>query len=220
MTIRTFAVALVVLLAAIPLHADIIHVPGDFPTIQLGIDAANEHDTVLVKPGLYAENISVIGCNIVLASLFLTTADTIYIFSTTIDGGLSGPVIMNAGLDTTAMIVGFTIQNGYSDKGAGIYCDYYSTPIISYNIIRENVATYYGGGVYCRRSEAIIRNNTICENFADYLGGGICCENANPEISHNHIMNNTSCFGGGIGCHDISWPTIRSNVIVGNTADP
>ena len=40
-----------------PAPADIIHIPGDYPTIQEGIDAANEYDTVLVKPGFYEENI-------------------------------------------------------------------------------------------------------------------------------------------------------------------
>ena len=35
----------------------VINVPGDFPTIQAGIDAANNDDTVEVSPGTYFENI-------------------------------------------------------------------------------------------------------------------------------------------------------------------
>ncbi len=42
---------------AIRVNAAIIHVPGDQPTIQGGIEAASNWDTVLVAPGTYSENV-------------------------------------------------------------------------------------------------------------------------------------------------------------------
>jgi hypothetical protein len=77
----------------------------------------------LVQPNTYYENINFNGHNIVLGSLFLTTGDTSYIDSTIIDGGSVDVVVfIMSGEDSTAMLVGFTIQNGYAQNGGGIYC--------------------------------------------------------------------------------------------------
>ena len=63
----------------ISISATIINIPADYSTIQEGIDASSDGDTVLVQPDTYVENINFNGHNIVLGSLFLTTGDTSYI---------------------------------------------------------------------------------------------------------------------------------------------
>jgi len=117
------------LLFATVSFATIINVPGDYPTIQSGIDAASNGDTVLVTPGTYIENINYNGKNIVVGSLYLTTQDTSYISSTMIDGNQSGLVVtfMNRE-DTSAVLTGFTIQNGSAGHGGGIRCVNNSSP--------------------------------------------------------------------------------------------
>jgi hypothetical protein len=57
-----------------------IHVPADRPTIQAGVNAANNGDTVLVSPGTYNENIDFLGKAITVTSSGGPA-------STTIDGG-------------------------------------------------------------------------------------------------------------------------------------
>ncbi|MDH4035852.1 MAG: hypothetical protein OEV80_18825, partial [candidate division Zixibacteria bacterium] len=59
------SVAMLVLCAG-ALNAATIHIPTDQSTIQAGIDAASDGDTVLVAPGLYTENIVFGGHSIVL----------------------------------------------------------------------------------------------------------------------------------------------------------
>ncbi len=235
-----FALALNVF-AYLPVYATIINVPDDYPTIQEGIDASIDGDTVLVQPGTYVENINCNGHKVVLASLLLTTGDTSHVSSTIIDGNSSDRVItLENGEDSTTVICGFTIKNGFALSGSGIYCGDNSSPTIRDNRITENSADANGGGIYCFRSSPIIIRNTIRENSAgglyglgggvycnesdppiqdnkitDNYGSGICCEDANPLIRNNLISDN---LGNGIICRSGSFAIISGNIISGNTA--
>ena len=68
------------------LHAQVINVPADQPTIQPGINAAGNGDLVLVAPGTYYENIRFMGKAITVASHFINSGDTNDINNTIIDG--------------------------------------------------------------------------------------------------------------------------------------
>ncbi len=149
----------------LPAFATIINIPDDYPTIQEGIDSSTDGDTVLVQPGTYVENINFNGHNITLGSLFLTTRDTTYISQTAIDGDSSGSVVtFEAGEDSSTILTGFTIQNGFSEGGGGIYCEN-SNPIINKNRIVGNIGCW-GGGIACQSSNPIIMDNYIYENMA------------------------------------------------------
>ena len=66
---------------------------GNFATIQEGINASTNSDTVLVYPGTYFENINYNGKNITVTSLYLTTHDEQYINQTIIDGNQNGSCV-------------------------------------------------------------------------------------------------------------------------------
>ena len=209
--------------------ANVINVPGDFSTIQAGIEASADNDTVLVQPGTYQENLNFNGHNIVVGSLFLTTEDDAYIVTTIIDGNQTGSVVIFASSESEqARLIGFTIQNGLADDGGGIYCNG-SQPTITHNTIQGNQTTITGlgsgGGIYCENALPIIEYNNIMDNVAGFGGGGIHCRtNSNAiirfnTISGNGALGNLSGLGGGIYCGDNSNPEINFNVIHGNSVN-
>ncbi len=204
----------------------IINIPADYSTIQQGIDASTDGDTVLVQPGTFYENINFNGHNIVLGSLFLMTGDTSYISQTAIAGDSShtfSPLVsFSSGEDITANITGLTIKNNYiMDMGGGIYCDS-ASPMINYNIIRDNYVYNNGGGIYCGNySNPIISKNTISDNITTESegGGGIyCADYSFPIIIGNLINGNQGSFGGGISCVHNSNAIIIGNIISYNSA--
>ncbi|NIT58618.1 MAG: hypothetical protein GWN00_21045 [Aliifodinibius sp.] len=178
-------------------------------------------DTIPVHPGTYDENINFIGKNLLVSSEYLTTDDTSYISSTIIDGNGSGRVVtFSSGEDNSAIITGFTFQNGYATGfGGGVYCSN-SNPVITHNIIINNHTNASGGGIYCLNSNnPIITYNTIADNSADHEGGGMYMWDATPTISYNVLYDNISQGGGGGITCDNSSPTIISNTIYGNEAN-
>ena len=187
--------------------ATIINVPGDIPTIQGGIDSSSTGDTVLVQPGIYYENINYNGKNIVVGSLFITTGDTTYISRTVMDGsGLVTVVKFNNLEDSTAVLSGFTIQNGFSYWGGGIICNNSSPSLENLTITNNSTANNgFGGGISCYQANPSLKDVTISDNSAtgyyEGYGGGIYCEDSNPSLKKVTISGNSvSGNGGGIFC--------------------
>jgi predicted outer membrane repeat protein len=209
----------IVAFACLTGSATIINVPDDYETIQEGIDASVDGDTVRVAPGTYVENIEISQKNIVVGSWFLDDSDPSYIPTTIIDGGHAGSVVIVANGIDDAVITGFTIQNGFAEAGGGILC-FDASPTISNNIIRGNSVVYpagWGGGICCAESTPIISDNTITGNSAEFAGGGIYCESYGI-IRNNTISGNSSEeYGGGIYCY-YSSPAITNTILWGDSA--
>jgi hypothetical protein len=197
-------------------YSTIVYIPVNYPTIQQGINASSDGDTVLVFPGTYIENIHSNGYNVVLGSFFLTTGDTSYISITIIDGDSATVVSFYGGVDSTTILAGFTITNGSGYYG-GIFCSM-SSPQIRNNLITGNSA-FATGGIHCNTANPIIKDNKIINNISISINGagGICCNSSSPVIDNNIIINNTAFVGGGIICYN-SNAIISNNIIVGNSS--
>lgn len=197
----------------------IINIPADYPTIQQGIDASTNGDTILVQPGTYVENVYFGGHNVHLASLFLTTGDTSYISQTIINGGGTWATIQLQDYENSTAITGFTITNGGGFAyGGGISVGAQAACNITYNIITGNTSTDQGGGLWLYAVPGEVSNNIITGNSANH-GGGIHAQYyGSGLISNNIITNNTANSGGGLYFHN-SLMTVDNNYIANNTAN-
>lgn len=228
----TFILIISCLILAKPIFPDVIEVPDEQPTIQEGIDAAAEGDTVLVSAGHYEEIISFKGKNILVTSGFLFEEDPSLIDSTIIDGSFlkdddtTSVVRFVSGEGTGAMLAGFTITGGQGTvgihgsrkKGGGIFVAD-ASPTIKFNIIKENQA-FEGGGIYLFFSDSEVERNIIARNSAT-LGGGIMTRRSTGMIVNNTIDGNTAHrSGGGIavvgGPLGKEAPILRNNIISNN----
>ncbi len=190
--------------------ATVINVPGDYATIQAGVNAAGYGDTVSVAPGTYVENVQLNGGS---QSENITLLGSGW-ENTTIDGGgLFNTVYVYQISNFT--IEGFTVRNAqqsgsapgnvgvhlnpqssfgtlivrhcnvtHNGHGIQIWNDFGGAAYIEHNIISDNLYN----GFYPYLGTVYLTNNTIVDNgqdgYNDWSGGGTI------YIKNNIIANN------------------------------
>ena len=104
-----------------------------------------------------------------------------------------------------------------SSRGGGINC-IGGNPVITCCIIKGNDADLDSGGLYCSSSATVtISGNLIIENSAYEYGGGICCfTDSDPNIINCTLSRNSAEYGGGIYIHEAT-PTVISTILESNT---
>jgi hypothetical protein len=170
----------------------VIKVPDDYSTIQEGIDAAVNGDTVLVAPGTYMENIDFLGKAITVKGE--EGADFTFI-----DGNQAGNVAaFKSGEGLDSVLEGFTLFNGKAQNGGGMHIKDSSATVIGCTF-KENSAYYgLGGGLYCRGGSPELTDCTFSENLAEGgLGGGMYGRDGNPTLTGCDFEANTAGKHGG-----------------------
>ncbi len=208
------AIAIFALLGAAPLAAQTIHVPADQATIQSAIVAAVNGDTILVAAGTYKENIDFKGKAITLQSEQGPAV-------TILDGQHLGTVVtFDTGETLASVLNGFTIENGSTTFGAGIYI-LDASPTITGNVFVNNIESSggYGAAIGGNVSSPDIERNSFENNSCDaqFLSGVVSFINgSSPKIANNVFANNP-CRAINMTLPSVAAPTIVNNTIFGNS---
>lgn len=232
---------LLLVFAAASVHAAIVIVPTDQPTIQQGIDAASVGDTVLVEDGIYLENVKIFSKKLHLASRYILDGNAQHILKTIIDGSSpastdSGSCVVVSGV-SGGVIEGFTLTRGIGTKwfdpsdgniyreGGGILTDGGSVTI-RHNFIMNNRATIQdatasgGGGIRTGFGTATIEANVIAYNQA-YYGAAVVFFHAAGTIKNNVVWRNSggqAFGGGGLWIWNCTDPVFLNNTIIENAS--
>ena len=145
-----------------------INVPGDFAKIADALGNADAGDTILVKRGVYNENITLI------MGVVLKGEDPL---TTIIDGGRRGPTVMGT---SGAEMSHFTVRNGLE----GILCEN-AAPYIHHCYVIDNHATGIGAFI----SLPWLRNNVVYGNrWSGILAWG--AKSLDAYVEQNVVLRN------------------------------
>jgi len=171
--------AIIAIACTSTVSADTIFVPDDYANIQLAVDNSNISDTIIVRDGIYNENVDVdkqltIRSQNGPANCIITAKDPL---DHTID--ITG---------YSVKIDGFTVKNATGSSGwtgwkkAGIYVE------SKYVNISDCVIEDNRFGIYAYLSNWIVlTGNIVRENdFGIYLSSGLY-----GTLTHNTLINNT-----------------------------
>ena len=217
-----------------------LNVPSvQYPTIQSGVDAAHDGDTVLVADGTYTgdgnRDIDFHGKSLTVTSQNGPVKTIIDCggYKTTDGSGNHRGFYIHSG-ELSATISGFTIENGYEDGGGGIFIGSYgtNTTTIDNCHITKNNSQQDGGGIYCISNYDTPRINltncTITGNSAQNgQGGGIIIlyfdgGTGTTVLTGCTITGNTALDGGGVivsaGYSGKGTTVLSDCIIAGNNA--
>jgi len=192
------------------------YVPDDYATIQAAITAAVDGEKVVVRPGIYSENLVFVGKAITVESEAGPGV-------TIIDGGtpanpdFPSVVTFNQHEGPESILSGFTLTNGTARKGGGVFCRN-ASPTIEKNLFVSNSASADGGAIYCIDGGPLIMDNVIVNNEASTRGGGIYCESSELDVVNTVIAANSADNGGGVHCYNFVELKLVNCTLTGNSA--
>ena len=187
-----------------------IHVPGQQPTIQAGIDAADTGDVVILTEALYTGpgnwDLDYGGKAITVRSQSGDPTSCVINCQGTHQTPHRG-FLFTSGETSSSVLQGVTVRRGYhgtqahiDGKGGGVYCVGASPRFVACRFDSCQAQEYYadagwGGAVYLGSSTAQFASCTFSDNSAAGYGGAIAC-GGDPTFTDCVFENNYGTWGG------------------------
>jgi hypothetical protein len=207
-----------------------LHVPGDYPTLQIALEAAPSGTTIRVAAGAYSEALTVQGKSVVVRG---AGADL-----TVLDGTGLGERVLTVAADASVVLAGLTVQNAVSDADGGavlsggalsaIDCRFIANTAFRGGAITSTAGdlilvncTFTGngawsGGAVFSGADATLINCVFWGNGAEGLGGGVAAFSG--RVTGCTFVGNTAGAGGGLAVGFGGTVPVANSILWGNTA--
>jgi len=188
--------ALVSCLVTAPALADVLHVPGDYPTIADALAAATFADEVRVAAGVYVEPELILPPLVHLVGAGL---------------GPDGTRIHPAGahrLITTSdgnLVADLSLQGGAAPQGGGLVIG--GEEVTVRDVLISGCQANLGGGIFIDDAHAVLERVHVIGCVAQTAGGGLYAFNTEPIAIHDSVLhdNRAGAYGG-------AWYAARSQL--------
>lgn len=162
-----------------------------FDSIQEAIGIAKHGAAVLVRPGVYRENLDLLGKRIHVSGVDPNDPNSGP--RVIVEGSGNGPVVrISEGGGTQCGLSGLVLTKGRGQGGGGIYCRG-SSPALSHCLIVGNrCSEAAGAALYFCDSQAVMTHCTVAGNYTGWQGAGLVLENSDVVIVNSIFWGNSS----------------------------
>jgi hypothetical protein len=135
--------------------------------------------------------------------------------TSTVEGeGSRRGITVNSGV--TAVVEGFTVQNGFSDYGGGIHIS--GTLTLNHSTVSGNTGGSSGGGINNDHGTLALNHSTVSGNTGGSSGGGINNDHGTLVLNNCTVRGNTTAGNGG-GISNDGTLILNHSTVSGNTGD-
>ncbi len=160
-----------------------------FDGIQNAIDVAQNGATIIVYPGIYRENIDLLG-----KKIYLTAVDPLVPHGgpcALIEGVGGAPVVtVSADAGARCGLSGFVITKGRGDSVGAICCKSASPTLSNCLVVGNRCADSHGAVVLFQNSQAVLINCTFADNWGGENGAGLVLENSSITMTDSILWEN------------------------------